>query len=110
MGFGGGALWAGAAAALFPAACWGLPLLGLLLAALGVAAWRASRPWRLWRSPESVGYLGEPGWSCAQVARRVRKSRRTGQLPPVYPNGWFRLLGSADLARGEARSVAALGE
>ncbi|KAL8174271.1 UNVERIFIED_CONTAM: hypothetical protein K2H54_041126, partial [Gekko kuhli] len=107
MGLAVGALWAGAAA-LFPAASWGLPLLALL-SAFGVAAWWACcRPLRLWRSPEAVGYLDQPGWSRAQVARRVRKSRRAGQLPPVYPNGWFRLLDSADLARGETRSVAAL--
>ncbi|XP_060106592.1 cholesterol 7-desaturase nvd-like [Heteronotia binoei] len=110
MGWAWGALGVAAAAA----ACWGLlpsPLpLVALLSALGVAAWGAWRPLRLRRSPESVGYLGEPGWSPAQVARRVRKSRRTGQLPPVYPNGWFRLLDSAQLARGEVRSVAALGE
>ncbi|XP_077161289.1 cholesterol 7-desaturase nvd-like isoform X2 [Paroedura picta] len=111
MGLGWGALWTGAAAALLLAARGGLPLLALaLLSASGVAAWLACRPLRLRRGPEAVGYLGERGWSCAQVARRVRRSRRIGHLPPVYPNGWFCLLESAELARGEARGVSALGE
>uniref|UniRef100_A0ACB8EZ83 Uncharacterized protein n=1 Tax=Sphaerodactylus townsendi TaxID=933632 RepID=A0ACB8EZ83_9SAUR len=115
MGLGWGALWAGAAAVallllllLLPGASWGLPLVALL-SALGAAAWLAGRPLRIWRSPEAVGYLGQAGWSRAQVARRVRKSRRTGHLPPVYPNGWFCLLESSRVAHGEVRNVAALG-
>nr|XP_056716104.1 cholesterol 7-desaturase nvd-like [Euleptes europaea] len=103
----GGMDWAWGALALLPAATpWGLAL----LAALGGAAWLARRPLRLWRGPEAAGYLGEAGWSRAQVARRVRRGRRTGQLPPVYPNGWFCLLESARLRRGEVRGVAALGQ
>ncbi|XP_061460445.1 cholesterol 7-desaturase nvd-like [Rhineura floridana] len=85
-----------------------LPL--LLWAVGGGAAWLALRPLRIRRALDSVGYLPEAGWSRAQAAHRVRRSRRIGQLPPVYPNGWFRLLQSAQLAVGEVRNVAALGE
>ncbi|XP_053138678.1 cholesterol 7-desaturase nvd-like [Hemicordylus capensis] len=92
------------------------PGLLLPLSAVGAAAAVLAlalvlrRPLRLFRAPEAAGYLPESGWSRAQSAERVRKSRRLGALPPVYPNGWFRLLDSAQLRRGEVRNVAALGE
>ncbi|XP_063001020.1 cholesterol 7-desaturase nvd-like [Elgaria multicarinata webbii] len=99
------------AALLLPRSLWAPQVLLLLLAAGAAAAlWLARRPLRLLRTPDRVGYLPEAGWSRAQAARRIRRSRRTGQLPPAYPNGWFRLLDSAQLARGEVRGVAALGE
>ncbi|KAK7788250.1 hypothetical protein R5R35_013620 [Gryllus longicercus] len=46
----------------------------------------------------------------ADVVRDVRRRRRVGALPPVYPNGWFALLESDALPAGEVRHVAALGE
>ncbi|XP_020664806.3 cholesterol 7-desaturase nvd [Pogona vitticeps] len=85
-------------------------LLLLLLGGGAGGAWLLLRPLRIVRSPEAVGYLPEAGWSRAQVARRVRRARCLGEVPPVFPNGWFRLLGSEQLARGEVRNVAALGE
>ncbi|XP_070614473.1 cholesterol 7-desaturase nvd-like [Erythrolamprus reginae] len=87
-----------------------LPLLGLVAVAGGLVAWLALRPKRLIRRLDQVGYLTEPGWTRAQSAARMRQNRRAGRLLPPYPNGWFRLLGSAELARGEVRNVAALGE
>lgn len=86
------------------------PPLLLVAAAGGGAAWLALRPKWLIRSLDQVGYLTEPGWSRAQSAGRMRKNRSAGQLLPSYPNGWFRLLGSAELVRGAVRNVAALGE
>lgn len=38
------------------------------------------------------------------------KKRKLGKLPPVYPNGWFALLESSQLKRGQVKYVAALGE
>ncbi|EZA57404.1 hypothetical protein DMN91_009120 [Ooceraea biroi] len=38
------------------------------------------------------------------------KSRKIGKLPPVYPNGWFVLLESSQLKRGQVKHVSALGE
>nr|XP_033332910.1 cholesterol 7-desaturase isoform X1 [Megalopta genalis]XP_033332912.1 cholesterol 7-desaturase isoform X1 [Megalopta genalis] len=38
------------------------------------------------------------------------KKRKLGKLPPVYPNGWFALLESFQLIRGQVKHVAALGE
>ncbi|XP_076750250.1 cholesterol 7-desaturase nvd [Xylocopa sonorina] len=38
------------------------------------------------------------------------KKRKLGKLPPVYPNGWFALLESSQLGRGQVKHVAALGQ
>ncbi|KAG7201069.1 hypothetical protein KM043_017613 [Ampulex compressa] len=45
----------------------------------------------------------------AQRLAGLRK-RKLGKLPPVYPNGWFALLESRQVKRGQVRHVAALGE
>ncbi|XP_066466996.1 cholesterol 7-desaturase nvd-like [Tiliqua scincoides] len=80
----------------------GLLLLLPLAALAGALVEIARRPLRLLRLPEDVGYY---------PARTLRGSRHPGQqLPPVYPNGWFRLLDSEQLRPGDVRHVAALGE
>ncbi|KOC70205.1 hypothetical protein WH47_08551 [Habropoda laboriosa] len=38
------------------------------------------------------------------------KKRKLGKLPPVYPNGWFALLESSQLEKGQVKHVAALGQ
>ena len=38
------------------------------------------------------------------------KKRKLGKLPPVYPNGWFALLESSQLKKGQVKHVAALGQ
>ncbi|KAG8040295.1 hypothetical protein G9C98_000866 [Cotesia typhae] len=38
------------------------------------------------------------------------KRRKIGDLPPVYPNGWFGILESSELAKGQVKHVSALGE
>lgn len=38
------------------------------------------------------------------------KKRKLGKLPPVYPNGWFALLESSQLDKGQVKHVAALGQ
>ncbi|XP_077987185.1 cholesterol 7-desaturase nvd-like [Glandiceps talaboti] len=62
------------------------------------------------RNLEDVGYVVENGRRKADVANDVRKRRARGDLPPVYPNGWFRLLDSWQLKIGEAKHVTVLGE
>lgn len=66
-------------------------------------------PLELLRALEDVGYIAENGRSRAQVANEVRRRRKTGELPPVYPNGWYRVLDSHMLNRGEVKNVSALG-
>lgn len=66
-------------------------------------------PLELLRGPDDVGYITEGGRSKAQAANDVRRRRKTGELPPVYPNGWYRVLDSHLLERAEVKSVSVLG-
>lgn len=66
-------------------------------------------PLELLRAPEDVGYIADDGRSKAQAANQVRRRRKRGELPPVYPNGWYRVLDSHLLDRGEVKNVSVLG-
>nr|XP_057907802.1 cholesterol 7-desaturase nvd [Doryrhamphus excisus] len=67
-------------------------------------------PLELLKAPEDVGYLTEDGRSKARNANDVRRRRKTGDLPPVYPNGWYRVMDSHMLRKGDVRDVTMLGE
>ena len=56
-----------------------------------------------------VGYIPEGRLSKKDLVNLVRKRRFVGDIPPVYPNGWFCLLESRDLAVAEAKMVSCLG-
>lgn len=45
-----------------------------------------------------------------ELVREVQRLRKIGDLPPIYPNGWFALLESDDLKKSEVKHVVALGE
>lgn len=62
--------------------------------------------------PEADAGFEFPGGqkSKKDVLNEVRRRKRIGELPPVYPNGWFCLMRSDDLAVGASTSVNALGE
>ena len=46
-----------------------------------------------------------------EIANMIQRRRKLGaDLPPVYPNGWFRLLDSNQLKNGEVKEVCALGK
>ncbi|XP_015734272.1 cholesterol 7-desaturase-like [Coturnix japonica] len=85
----------------------GAPLFLLLLFLLLVLLPGCWRPLELRRGPGQVGYLPGVGPNRRLSARR---SRRPGALPPPFPNGWYRVLDSAQLPRGAVRSLALLGE
>ena len=38
------------------------------------------------------------------------RNRKLGKLPPVFPNGWFALLESSQIKKGQVKHVSALGE
>ncbi|XP_049864679.1 cholesterol 7-desaturase nvd isoform X1 [Schistocerca gregaria] len=44
------------------------------------------------------------------AVREVRRQRKLGRLPPVYPNGWFAVLEADRLRPGQVQHVSALGE
>ncbi|XP_066569444.1 cholesterol 7-desaturase nvd [Amia ocellicauda] len=83
---------------------------GLSLLALGWLYRLLFAPLELLRKPEEVGYVAEEGRTRAQAANEVRRRRKTGDLPPVYPNGWYRVVDSHLLDRGDVKSVTVLGE
>lgn len=45
-----------------------------------------------------------------EILNEVRRRRKVGELPPVYPNGWYCLLRSEELPVGASRSVNAFGK
>uniref|UniRef100_UPI0037E9C0E0 cholesterol 7-desaturase nvd n=1 Tax=Semicossyphus pulcher TaxID=241346 RepID=UPI0037E9C0E0 len=67
-------------------------------------------PLELLKTPDDVGYITEEGRSRARAANEVRRRRKVGELPPVYPNGWYRVLDSRMLERGEVKNVSVVGE
>ncbi|CAL1569651.1 unnamed protein product [Knipowitschia caucasica] len=67
-------------------------------------------PLELLRRPDQVGYVVAEGRSRAQAVNEVRRRRKTGELPPVFPNGWYRVLDSHLLQRGDVRSLTVLGQ
>ncbi|KAK6194771.1 hypothetical protein SNE40_000333 [Patella caerulea] len=56
-----------------------------------------------------VGYLTEGDLSKKEIANNVMKRRMVGDIPPVYPNGWFGLIESFRLKRKEVKSIDLLG-
>ncbi len=83
---------------------------GVLLLAMGWLYRLLFAPLELLRGADEVGYIAEDGRSRAQAANEVRRRRKTGELPPVFPNGWYRVLDSHMLERGDVKSVTVLGK
>lgn len=68
---------------------------------------------------DRVKDLTEVGWGClgggrkaslAERIREVQRLRKKGNLPPVYPNGWFAVAESRELAVGQVKSVQVFGQ
>ncbi|XP_053551741.1 cholesterol 7-desaturase nvd [Bombina bombina] len=90
-----------------------LPSIVILLVAAGLGLWLwrlLSRPMELLRTPDEVGYIPVKGRTRAEAANEVRRRRKKGDLPPVYPNGWYHVLDSHLLQPGETKSSTILGE
>ena len=68
------------------------------------------------RHTEICRFLGDVGYdmpkqmSKQEIVNEVRRRRKVGELPPVYPNGWFGLMRSDDLAVGATQSINAIGQ
>ena len=56
-----------------------------------------------------IGYLPDGKFTMKEISDRVKRQRIVGEVPPVYPNGWFGLMESFQLKRGEAKSISVLG-
>ena len=92
--------------------CFSLQLVaGVLLGVYGLKCL-----WNLLFSPldyrcnlADTGYLSG-GFSKRETANQVRKRRKVGDIPPVYPNGWFFVIFSAELPVKAVKYVQILGE
>lgn len=110
LGVGYPELWRRTGLAGAPARAATCILAGVLLLTLGWLYRLLFAPLELLRAPDEVGYIAEDGRSRAQAANEVRRRRKTGELPPVYPNGWYRVLDSHMLERGDVKNVTVLGK
>lgn len=57
-----------------------------------------------------LGYVTDGKNSKKEIANDVKRRRAVGEIPPVYPNGWFGLIEGWKVKRGEAKSLSVLGE
>lgn len=67
-------------------------------------------PLQMQRKLHEIGYMSEGNRSLKDIANEYRKRRKCGDIPPVYPNGWFRVLDSHELAVGDVKYISVLGE
>lgn len=62
------------------------------------------------RTLGEVGYIEEGKFSKKEIANAVRKRRVVGDVPPVYPNGWFGIIESRFLQKGKSINISMLGK
>jgi cholesterol 7-dehydrogenase len=67
-------------------------------------------PIKLFRSLEDAGYIPDGVRPLKDVAQETKRRRKCGNLPPVYPNGWFHILSSWEIGTSEVKFVCCLGE
>lgn len=67
-------------------------------------------PVKIFRSLGDAGYIPDGIRPIKDIAKRHKELRRRGDLPPVYPNGWFHILSSWELQNREVKFVCVLGE
>ena len=49
------------------------------------------------------------GRTTDEIVREMKQRRDIGDIPPVYPNGWFVVIRSDELKKGESKCVNVLG-
>ena len=57
-----------------------------------------------------LGYLPDGTFSKKEIANSVKQRRAIGDIPPVYPNGWYGLIEGWRLKKGESVNLAMLGK
>ena len=57
-----------------------------------------------------LGYITNGKFSMKDMANTVRKSRMVGEIPPVYPNGWFGLTESWQLKKLDTKDIQCIGK
>lgn len=89
----------------------------LIAAGTLVTGFMFLRLWRLFFVPlkmerklYEIGYTSDGKRSLKDIANDIRKRRRCGDVPPVYPNGWYRVLDSDELVVEQVKYIFMLGE
>lgn len=67
-------------------------------------------PLEIKRDLRETGYTSDGKQSLKDIVNEFRKRRQYSDIPPVYPNGWFRVLASSELAREEVKYISVLGQ
>ncbi|KJE94081.1 Rieske domain-containing protein [Capsaspora owczarzaki ATCC 30864] len=67
-------------------------------------------PFVLIRRMEEIGYIQEKRRSNEKLAMDTKLRRKRGNLPPPFPNGWYRLCDSRDLKVKDVKNIDALGQ
>lgn len=67
-------------------------------------------PLHVERKAGDMGYIMDDGRSKMEIANEMMRRRRPGNLPPVYPNGWFSVGRSMDLKTGDIWYKSMLGK
>ena len=57
-----------------------------------------------------IGYLSEKAFTLKEISNSVKRRRMVGEIPPVYPNGWFGLIEGFRIKKGEVTNISALGK
>jgi len=57
-----------------------------------------------------VGYVNDGRQSMRDMVDQVKRRRAVGDVPPVYPNGWFAIVESRCLKVGEVKNLSCLGK
>ena len=57
-----------------------------------------------------IGYIPDGKFSLKDIANSVKRRRLVGEVPPVYPNGWFGVMEGFKLKKGEAKNISILGK
>jgi len=57
-----------------------------------------------------VGYVSDGRQSMKDIVKLVKRRRAVGDVPPVYPNGWFAIIESRCLKVGQVKNLCCLGK
>jgi hypothetical protein len=68
------------------------------------------RPLNRVRLLGDVGYQKDGKFTMKEISNRVKHMRDVGEIPPVYPNGWYALIESWSVGLLETKTISALGK
>ena len=56
-----------------------------------------------------LGYLPDGKFTKKEIANSVKRRRAVGDVPPVYPNGWYGIIESWKLKNGDVTTIHLIG-